>query len=81
MRVIGVKQARLGARIEVTADPLLMLSVFVTLFIGISVLGMTLAQLGLVLFVLTRLNGKVKEFNTGRQRSRRTWPACCWCSR
>jgi len=67
MRVIGVKQARLGARIEVTADPLLMLSVFVTLFIGISVLGMTLAQLGLVLFVLTRLNGKVKEFNTGRQ--------------
>ena len=67
MRVIGVKQARLGARIEVTADPLLMLSVFVTLFIGISVLGMTLAQLGLVLFVLSRLNGKIKEFNTGRQ--------------
>jgi ABC-type multidrug transport system fused ATPase/permease subunit len=67
MRVISVKQARLGARIEVTADPLLMLSVFVTLFIGISVLGMTLAQLGLVLFVLSRLNGKIKEFNTGRQ--------------
>lgn len=67
MRVIGVKQARLGARIEITADPLLMLSVFVTLYIGISVLGMTLAQLGLVLFVLSRLNAKVKEFNAGRQ--------------
>jgi ATP-binding cassette, subfamily B, bacterial MsbA len=67
MRVIGVKQARLGARIEVTADPLLMLSVFITLYIGIAVLGMTLAQLGLVLFVLTRLNAKVKEFNAGRQ--------------
>lgn len=67
MRQLGVKQARLGARIEVTADPLLMLSVFVTLYIGISVLGMTLAQLGLILFVLSRLNGKVKEFNTGRQ--------------
>lgn len=66
-RVIGVKQARLAANIEVTADPLLMLSVFLTLFIGISVLGMTLAQLGLVLFVLTRLNAKVKEFNAGRQ--------------
>ncbi|MDP2401715.1 MAG: ABC transporter transmembrane domain-containing protein, partial [Actinomycetota bacterium] len=67
MRQIGIKQARIGARIEVTADPLLMISVFVTLYIGISVLGMTLAQLGLVLFVLSRLNGKVKEFNTGRQ--------------
>ncbi len=67
MRVIGVKQARLGAMIEVTADPLLMLSVFVTLYIGIAVLGMTLAQLGLVLFVLSRLNAKVKEFNAGRQ--------------
>lgn len=67
MRVIGVKQARLGANIEVTADPLLMLSAFVTLYVGISVLGMTLAELGLLLFVLTRLNAKVKEFNAGRQ--------------
>lgn len=67
MRSIGVKQARLGANIEVTADPLLMLSVFITLYIGIAVLGMTLAQLGLLLFVLTRLNAKVKEFNVGRQ--------------
>lgn len=67
MFAIAVKQARLGATIEVTADPLLMLSVFVTLFIGISVLGMTLAQLGMVLFLLNRLNAKVKEFNAGRQ--------------
>jgi subfamily B ATP-binding cassette protein MsbA len=41
--------------------------VFITLFVGISVLGMTLAQLGLLLFVLNRLNAKVKEFNAGRQ--------------
>jgi subfamily B ATP-binding cassette protein MsbA len=67
MRDIGVKQARLGANIEVTADPLLMLSVFVTLYVGIAVLGMTLAQLGLLLFILNRLNAKVKEFNQGRQ--------------
>lgn len=66
MRAISVKQARLGAMIEVAADPLLMLSVFTTLYIGIEVLGMTLAQLGLVLFLLNRLNAKVKEFNTGR---------------
>ncbi len=67
MRQIGIKKARIGARIEVTADPLLMLSVFITLYIGIAVLGMTLAQLGLVVFVLSRLNAKVKEFNQGRQ--------------
>ncbi len=67
MRGIAIKQARLGAGIEVTADPLLMLSVFITLYVGISVLGMTLAQLGLLLFVLTRLNAKVKEFNGVRQ--------------
>jgi len=67
LRDVAVKQARLGARIEVTADPLLMLSVFVTLYIGITVLDMTLAQLGLLLFVLNRLNAKVKEFNAGQQ--------------
>jgi subfamily B ATP-binding cassette protein MsbA len=66
MRDISVKQARLGANIEVTADPVLMLSVFVTLYVGIAVLGMTLAQLGLLLFLLNRLNAKVKEFNHGR---------------
>jgi len=67
LRSIAIKQAKLGAGIEVTADPLLMLSVFVTLYVGIAVLGMTLAQLGLLLFVLTRLNAKVKEFNGVRQ--------------
>ena len=67
LRAVDVRQARLGANIEVTADPLLMLSAFVTLYIGIAVLGMTLPQLGLLLFVLNRLNAKVKEFNAGRQ--------------
>lgn len=67
MRGISIKQARLGAGIEVTADPLLMISVFVTLYVGIKVLGMSLAELGLLLFVLTRLNAKVKEFNGVRQ--------------
>ncbi|MBN1193671.1 MAG: ABC transporter ATP-binding protein [Coriobacteriia bacterium] len=67
IRDISIKQAKLGAGIEVTADPLLMLSVFLTLYVGIAVLGMTLAQLGMLIFVLTRLNGKVKEFNSVRQ--------------
>jgi subfamily B ATP-binding cassette protein MsbA len=67
LRTVDVRQARLGANIEITADPLLMLSAFVTLYIGIAVLDMTLPQLGLLLFVLNRLNAKVKEFNAGRQ--------------
>lgn len=64
---IGVKQAKLSATVEVTSDPLLMLSVFITLFFGISVLGMTLAQLGLLMFILTRMNAKVKELNAAKQ--------------
>jgi subfamily B ATP-binding cassette protein MsbA len=67
LRTVDIKQARLAANIEITADPLLMLSVFVTLYIGIAYLGTTLPQLGLLLFVLSRLNVKVKEFNAGRQ--------------
>ncbi|MGB4441628.1 MAG: ABC transporter ATP-binding protein [Coriobacteriia bacterium] len=67
MRAIGIKQSRLGARIEVTADPLLMLSVFLTLYVGISVFEMSLAELGLLMFILGRLNAKVKEFNGGMQ--------------
>ena len=67
MRRISIRQTRLGALMEVSADPVLMLSVFATLYVGISELGMTLAQLGLLLFVLTRLNAKIKEFNQSRQ--------------
>ena len=65
MRRIGIESAKVSAGLEVRVDPLLMLSVFVTLYIGITVLGSSLAQLGLLLFVLNRLNGKVKEFNAG----------------
>ncbi len=67
LRTIDIRQARLGANIEITADPLLMLSAFVTLYLGHEVFAMTLPQLGLLLFVLNRLNAKVKEFNAGRQ--------------
>ena len=67
MAQANVKIATLAAQVEVTADPLLMLSAFVTLFAGISVFGLKLAELGMLLFVLTRLNAKVKEFNAARQ--------------
>ena len=71
LRGIAVRQARLGANIEVTADPLLMFSAFFTLYIGIAWLGMTLPQLGLLLFVLNRMNAKVKEFNANHMRRTR----------
>ncbi|MCL2536851.1 MAG: ABC transporter ATP-binding protein/permease [Coriobacteriia bacterium] len=63
MRGLGIKASRVGASVEVIVDPVQMLSVFATLYIGIAVLGSTLAQLGLLLFILLRLNAKVKEFN------------------
>lgn len=67
MRSLSIKASRVGATVEVIVDPVLMVSVFVTLYIGIAVLGSTLAQLGLLLFILTRLNTKVKEFNAALQ--------------
>jgi len=63
MRGLGIRAARVGASVEVIVDPVQMLSIFTTLYIGIAVLGSTLAQLALLLFVLVRLNAKVKEFN------------------
>ena len=65
IRQLGVDSAKESAKLEVQVDPLMMASVFVTLYIGIIFIGSTLAQLGLLMFVLTRMNGKVKEFNQG----------------
>lgn len=67
MRNLNVALARIGATVEVIVDPILMLAAFVTLYIGITYLGSTLAQLGLLIFLLTRLNAKTKEFNTSLQ--------------
>jgi ABC-type multidrug transport system fused ATPase/permease subunit len=67
MRGLSIKAAKVGATVEVIVDPILMVSVFVTLYIGIAVLGSTLAQLGLLLVMLTRLNAKTKEFNASLQ--------------
>lgn len=63
----NVQIALSQARIEVSVDPGLMLGAFVVLFVGIEYLDMSLAGLGVFLFVLLRLNAKAKEFNNGRQ--------------
>jgi subfamily B ATP-binding cassette protein MsbA len=63
----NVQIALSQARIEVTVDPGLMLGAFLVLFVGIQYLNMSLAGLGVFLFVLLRMNQKAKEFSTGRQ--------------
>jgi len=63
----NVQIALSQARIEVSVDPGLMLGAFLVLYVGIQYLGMSLAGLGVFLFVLLRMNGKAKELNTGRQ--------------
>jgi subfamily B ATP-binding cassette protein MsbA len=63
----NVQIALSQARIEVTVDPGLMLGAFIVLFVGIQYLHMSLAGLGVFLFVLLRMNQKAKEWSTGRQ--------------
>jgi subfamily B ATP-binding cassette protein MsbA len=63
----NVEIALSQARIEVSVDPGLMLGAFLVLFVGIQYLSMSLAGLGVFLFVLLRMNGKAKELSTGRQ--------------
>ncbi|MCL2818571.1 MAG: ABC transporter ATP-binding protein/permease [Actinomycetia bacterium] len=64
---LSIQASKVGAAVEVIVDPVQMISVFVTLYIGIAVLGSTLAQLGLLMFILIRLNARVKEFNNQLQ--------------
>ena len=63
----NVKIALSQARVEITVDPGLMLAAFLVLFVGIQYLSMSLAGLGVFLFVLLRMNQKAKELSTGRQ--------------
>jgi len=62
-----VKIAVARAAVEITVDPALMLAAFLIIFTGVSYFGVTLASLGLFLFILLRLNNKSKEYNVGRQ--------------
>lgn len=66
MRKVMVHVDSLRAGVEILIDPTLMLTVFVIVYVGVTSLGLTLASLGLFLYVLLRLNSKVKEFNTAR---------------
>jgi ABC-type multidrug transport system fused ATPase/permease subunit len=56
-----------AAAVEIVVDPALMLAVFLVVYVGFTAYGMTLAGLGLFMFILLRLNAKAKDFNVGRQ--------------
>ena len=59
--------ARYQSALSAVVDPVLMLSVFGIIYVGVEGFGMQLASLGVFLFVLLRLNNKVRDFNMGRQ--------------
>lgn len=67
LKSTSTRIALAGARIEVIADPALMLAVFIIVYVGVTAFGLTLSGLGLFMFILLRLNAKVKEANVGRQ--------------
>ncbi len=63
----NVKVAVSKAAVEVTVDPVLMLAVFLIIFIGVTYMQLSLASLGLFMFILLRLNVQSKGFNVSRQ--------------
>lgn len=75
LRNAATRIAVAGARVEVFVDPALMLAVFVIVFVGVTRFGLTLASLGLFMFILLRLNAKAKELNLGRQTLASQMPA------
>ncbi len=64
-----------SARVEIIVDPALMLAVFAIIWVGVTRFGLTLASLGLFMFILLRLNAKAKEVNVGRQQLASMLPA------
>jgi len=70
VRDLEIAQVRIAvgrAAVEITVDPALMLAVFVIIYVGVTYFGVTLASLGMFLFVLLRLSATTKSFNVGRQ--------------
>jgi subfamily B ATP-binding cassette protein MsbA len=63
----SIKIAVLGAVNDVTAQPLLRLAAFAPLFICVTFLGMGLAQVVLIVYLLTQINARVTQANVQRQ--------------
>ncbi len=70
VRRFGEAQRRIliqGGIVEVTLDPLEMLTAFAIIFLGVVALHANLATIGLFIVILLLLNVNVKVFNNGRQ--------------
>ncbi len=70
VRRFGEAQRRIliqGGIVEVTLDPLEMLTAFAIIFVGVVALHANLATIGLFIVILLLLNVNVKVFNNGRQ--------------
>lgn len=70
VRRFGDAQRRilvLSGVVEVTLDPLEMLTAFAVIFLGVQLFHANLATIGLFIVVLLLLNVNVKVFNNGRQ--------------
>ena len=59
--------AILGGVVEITIDPLQMLTLFAVIYVGVQFFHASLATIGLFLFILLQLNNNTKLFNNGRQ--------------
>ena len=62
-----VRIAIFSGVIEVTLDPLNMLVVFGIIYVGVQYFSVSLATLGLFLYLLLQLSQLAKNFNSGRQ--------------
>jgi len=57
----NTKIASASARVEIIVDPALMLAVLVVIYVGMTYYHLTLASLGLFMFILLRMNAKPKK--------------------
>jgi len=62
---IGIGKGR--EAIEVSVEPLLMLGAFLTLYVAVESFGLTLASLGIFLFIFLRILPLLKQVNIARQ--------------
>jgi ABC-type multidrug transport system fused ATPase/permease subunit len=62
---IGIGKGR--EAIEVSVEPLLMLGAFLTLYVAVVSFGLTLASLGIFLFIFLRILPLLKQVNIARQ--------------
>lgn len=67
LKVLYVRLSRHKEGIEVSIEPLMMLGAFVALYVAVTTFGMTLASLGVFMFVLLRIVPLLKQVNVARQ--------------